>query len=798
MRDIAYALRTLRKAPLASLTIVFTVALGLGMVAAVFTFLNVFLFRVDNVPNVHELYGVERPRTADGDLVRLTQPVYHALRRETAVFTDVFAMVPETDSRVNGRTMSGALVTGNFFEVLGVGAVRGRVLTPADDEGRQPVVVLSDGGWSTHFASDPAVLSRSLLINGIRYDIVGVMPEGFRGLMVGMPDYWAPLSMIDQLQPALAAAKADIDVDIIGRLKPGLSRDVAQAQLIGWDAQRHERTAERRSAGITLVPRRGTVPQPMEAVLIFTPLFASFGLILLIGCANVASLLLARAVSRQKEVGVRLSLGASRAQIVRQLFTESVILALMAAALGYAISRLILETTIGAVVSTMPPDIGDVRLLVPDGDWRVGAFLAVAAIVASVLFGLVPALQATRIELVRTMRGEIMPDARPGRTRNVLIGIQVSASALLLISAGVFLRSALVSSTADPGMRTSDTAVVPVVNERLRQRVVDAVTRDPLVAAVAASFPDPVFGSLAALAESAQSKSPAAYKFVSAEFFSVLGIDIIRGRTFTAAESSADAGVAIVAESFARQMWPDGDALGQVLRLDRDPAAPPRESKVPPVTRSVTIIGVARDVPGFAFGEGRPTTVYVPITSGHAETTLAVRVHGDPERARSALLERLTAVDPNIEQIVTLRTMARMATYFLQIGFWLTLVLGSLALILTLSGVFSVMSYLVEQRTKEIGVRMALGATARDVARLVLGQTAWPVGVGLIVGAVLALATGILLLTYLEPIGSIVRLLDPIAYLASLVIIVIACAFAAWVPTMHAARIDPMKSLRHE
>jgi predicted permease len=798
MGDISYAFRSLRKSPLSSLTIVITVGLGLGMVAAVFTFLNVFLFRADNVPNIHEMFGVERPRTAEGELVPLSRPVYEALRRETSVFTDVFAMVPETDSRVNGRTMSGSLVTGNFFEVLGVGAAQGRVLTPADDDQRQPVVVLSDRGWETHFANDPAVLSRSLLINGIRYDIVGVMPRGFRGLIVGTPDYWAPLPLIEQLQPAIAAAKKEIDVNIIGRLKPGVSREVAQEQLIAWDARRNERTAEPRSAGITLVPRRGTIPQPMEAVIIFTPLFASFGLILLIGCANVASLLLARAVSRQKEVGVRLSLGASRGQIVRQLLVESVILALAAAVVGYGVSRLILETTIRAVITTMPPDIGDVRLLVPEGDWRVGVFLAVAAVMASAMFGLAPALQATRIELVRTMRGEVMPDARPGRTRNVLIGIQVAASALLLISCAVFLRSALASSTVDSGLRTSDTAIVPVGNEGLRQQVVDAVTRDPLVAAVAAAFPDPVFGSRPAVAASEQSKSPAAYKHVSAEYFSVLGIDIIRGRTFTGAETSADAGVAIVAESFARLMWPDGDALGQGLRLDRNPAEPPRESKVAPLTGSFTIVGVARDVPGFAFGEGEPTTVYVPITSSHAETTLAVRVKGDPERARSELLERLTAVDPNIEQVVTLRTIARMATYFLQIAFWLTLVLGGLALTLTLSGVFSVMSYLVEQRTKEIGVRMALGASARDVARLVLGQTAGPVGIGLVVGAALALATGILLLTNLEPIGQIVRLLDPIAYVASLVIIVMACALAAWVPTMKAAHIDPMKSLRHE
>ena len=312
MGDLSYAFRTLRKSPLASVTIVVTVGLGLGMVAAVFTLLNVFLFRVDNVPNVHELFGVERPSTADGDELRLTLPEYEALRRETSVFTDVFATIPETDSRVNGLTMAGALVTGNFFQVLGVGAAQGRVLTTADYDSRQPVVVISDRGWSTHFANDPNVLSRSVLINGIRYDIVGVMPKGFRGLMVGAPDYWAPLSLIEQLQPALVAQQKEIPVAVIGRLRPDMSREVALSQLIAWDARRIDSAAERRSPGVTLEPRRGTLPEPMEALILFTPLFVAFGLILLIGCANVASLLLARAVARQKEVCIRLSLGASR------------------------------------------------------------------------------------------------------------------------------------------------------------------------------------------------------------------------------------------------------------------------------------------------------------------------------------------------------------------------------------------------------------------------------------------------------------------------------------------------------
>jgi predicted permease len=521
-------------------------------------------------------------------------------------------------------------------------------------------------------------------------------------------------------------------------------------------------------------------------------------LILMIGCANVASLLLARGLSRQQEIGVRLSLGASRVQIVRQLLIEGLVLALIAAVVGYGVSRLILEAAVYSVLTTMPPDIGDVRLRVPDGDWRVAVFLVAGAVGATLLFALAPALQTTRLELVRTMRGEITRDARPGRTRSALISVQVTASALLLICAAVFLRSSFAASTFDPGVRTSDTVLVPIANEVTRQRVLDALVRDPLVVAVAASSPNPVFGTRPARAESGQVKAPAAYKFVSADFFNVLGIGLVRGRTFAAGENNVTAAVAIVSESLAGEMWPGGDPLGQVLRLAPDPAEPARDGALPAPAGGFMVIGVARDVAGLPFGEGKPTSVYVPVAATERSTVYTIRVHGDPETARRLLLERLTAIEPNLEPIVTFRTMAGMATYFLQLGFWLTLVLGGLALVLTVSGLFSVLSYLVEQRHREIGVRMALGATARDVGALMIGQTIRPVTIGMITGAGLALALGIVLLTMLEPIGTIVKLLDPVSYFAGLLLILIACALAAWVPTMKAAHIDPMQSLRHE
>ena len=802
-RDALYAFNAFRRAPLAALTIVTTVGLGLGLVTVVFTLLNVFLFRVDRVPRPEEMFAVERPRTADGTRVLLTQPEYEALRRETAVFSDVAAMVPEIDTRIEGRRMSSALVSGNFFQVVGVEAALGRTLTPADDDASatEPAIVLSHRGWLRLFESDAGVIGRTALIGGVPFTIVGVMPEGFRGLAVGAPDCWAPLTTLGQLRPMTAGGDHQIGIDVVGRLRPGMSRATALAGLMVWDSARAEPApVERRSSNITLEPKQGTIPQPLEAVILFTPIFFAFGLILLIGCANVANLLLARAVSRQREIGVRLSLGASRRRIVRQLLTESLLLALAAAALGFAISRQVLGLTIYAVTSTMPPDIGDVRLDVPAADWRVAIFLIGGAVISTLFFALAPALQATRLELVRTIRGEVTRDARPGRARNVLIGVQVTASALLLIGAAVFLRSALASATVDPGIRTADTILIEVANESRREAMIREVQADPTVTAVSAAWPGPL-GSRAAFAEQQGTRSRAAYKFVSPEYFDVLGIEIVRGRGFRPVERGADAGVLVVSESVARRLWPNGDGVGQTMTLEPDPNSATRRNDEPPLSaRIFTVVGIARDVPGFRFADFEEADVYVPISALAAKTSLIVRIHGDPEQARQALLQRLTLIDPNMGEVVTLRTVARIETYFLQIAFWTTLVLGGLALALTLSGLFSVLSYLVEQRRKEIGVRMALGASARSIGALIVSQSARPVGVGVVVGVALAAALGGVLLAIPDagPIAEIVHLLDPVAYVASLICILAACALAALIPAWRAARVDPVATLRSE
>ena len=810
--DIHYALRTFRRGPLSALTIVFTVGIGLGVVAVLFTILNMLLFRVDRVPEVASMYSVQRPQLGSEAPPPWTRPTFEAMRAEAHVFTDAYASVGPVDLLLNGRVMAVTLVSGTFFDVVRVNAVRGRTLTPADDArgGGNAVVVLSDKGWTRHFTRDPSVLGRTVLVNGAPFAVIGVMPPGFRGLEVVGPDLWAPLSQVAQFRLDARGREDAIGVEIVGRLKPGLSMESARAQLAAWDANQSTAPVDRRVISIELLPARGTVPQPLEAVAVFTPLFIVFGLILLIGCANVANLLLARGVARQREIGIRLSIGASRRRIVRQLMTESVLLALASAAAGYLISRAALEAAVYWMLRTMPMDLGQVNLAVPAADWRVALFLVTAAVAATAFFALIPALQATRIEPVRTLRGELVKDARPGGARNALIGIQVFASALLLICAAIFLRSAMASARFDPGFRTADTVLIDIPNESKRAAISQALATEPAITSYAAVKPPLLAPLRSAIAGTGAGNTPIAYKHVSSTYFDVLGIGIVRGRAFTAWERDEHP-VAIVSESVARALWPNGNGVGETLRLEPDgnfrlsggvlTINPDAKASDPPMAaRMVTVVGVSRDVAGFRITDVKDAGVFLPTGVEAARTAIVARVQGDPTLARQMLLDRLTKIDPNIGKIITMRTVLRIETLFLQIAFWVSVILGGLALLLTVSGLFSVLSYLVEQRSREIGVRIALGASAQKVTRMILSQTTRPVLYGLLAGAGLAAVLAIALLA--SPagalIGQIVHVTDPVAYGASLIIIIGACLAAAWIPATRAGRVDPMRTLRQE
>jgi predicted permease len=618
----------------------------------------------------------------------------------------------------------------------------------------------------------------------------------FRG-SVTPPDYWAPLALAGQFRDADAGREDQIAIEIIGRLKPGLSPEAAAAALSAWASGRADfKTPPGRPIQVALTPRQGTLSSDGFA-LVFSPLFFAFGLILTIGCANVANLLLARGVSRQREIGIRLSLGASRRRIIRQLLTESLLLALAAAACGLVVSWLFLERALHVVITTLPPEIAQFVILfnlaAPTPDWRVLVFLVAGAVMSTAFFGLAPALQATRLDLLRTMRGEVTRDARPGRARHALIAVQVGASALLLICAVIFLRGALAAASAEPGVRTIDTVRVSIANEPRRAALLRAVTAHPVVVALAAASRQTrgVIDTSVSSGAAGLSRLPVGQLAVSSEYFDVLGIDVVSGRGFTQAERTAEAGVVVVSETIARQLWPNGHSVGQVVRLEAPPSASPGTPSLP--SHTLTVVGVVRDP------SGSSALVYLPTGPESLETSLYLRVRDNPEQARQALLERLTSIDPALI-IITLRTMAGMRTYMLQVGFWLAVVLGGLALVLTVSGLFSVLSYVVEQQAKEIGVRMALGATTKNIAELVLSQSLRPIGIGLVAGGGIAAALAVVLMAtpVASEIGDTVRVFDPVAYAASLLVIVTSCALAVSVPAVRAARIDPMATLRKD
>ena len=813
IRDVRYALRSVSRVPLTTGTIVGTLAVGLGLVTVVFTIFSALFFRTDHVRRPHELFKVQQVPTP-GARVWLfwTRPQFEMLRREVPVFVDVSAVLRGITTRIDGPVMNGTLVTGNFFHMLGVNAAVGRTLTPADDQpGASPTVVLSQRGWNKLFAEDAAAIERPVLIkiNGRPFEVVGVMPEEFRGLALGAPDFWAPLALAGAVRERYAGKEHELFIDVIGRLKPDISPAAATAALSNWGSGRDGiKPADGRGGYFRLQPSDGTVGEDArEPLVVFLPLFMAFGLVLLVGCANVASLLLARGLSRQREFGIRLSLGASRGRVVRQLLTESLLLALAASTGAFVVSRVGLETAIRVAVATMPPEIAEsINLAVPPADWRVVLFLLAGAVVSTLAFGLWPALQATRIDLVRAMRNEVSRHMGPGLARQALVAAQVCASALLLISAAVFLRSALALSGNGSGARTTDTLSVDVANEPRRAAVLQALAEHPAVSALAASSPQAVSMPRSTFASTSEG-SPAVgvgYRFVSADYFRLLDIPVLKGRGFTPDEQTPDAGAAVVSESAARRLFPEREAVGQRLRLMRMEDGPlPPASPGPSIPSSIlTIVGVVADVksPMRVLSGTIGAVVYLPTSVAAAGTKITVRVKGDPYQARQALTDRLAAVDPALGAIMTMRTIAGLEAYILQLLFWVTVVLGALALGFTVSGLYSVLSYMVEQRKQEIGIRMALGAHARDVRAAVLLQSLGAATLGILVGAALAGTAAALLLRIpaASHIASILRVTDPVAYIVSLACILSACVLASLIPAARATRIDPIATLRQD
>src|SRR5260370_5968169 len=539
-QDTRYAIRGFRRAPVFALTVVATIALGLGLITAFFTVLNAFYLRPLAVHDPYSLYEIFwTDRTGDGH--DFTWPEFQEFLRENPAHSEALAYL-RVGARLDGRQESGILVTAEYFRMLGVSAALGRTLLPEDYSapGGEQVIVLSYSAWQNQFAGDPHIIGKKVLLRGYPFEVVGGAPSGFNGLGARPTDFWAPLTMSARFDsgPHLFGPERPRLLGIVARLKSGFGVRQAQAGVTVW-AQRVTANApnDRKAAGAAFVSRATTKPFNPKNVLMFSVLLAAFMVVLLIGCTNVANLMLSRAVSRQREIGIRLSLGATRGRLILQLLAESILLALPAAALGFVLSQAFIGLAIRVLFRTLPPGIAaGVLTRIPSLplDLRVFGFGLAAALVSALLFGLAPAVQATRTNVMQAARGDFSSEFRPSRLRNALVVGQITVCVLLLITAAILLRGIKRIETLDTGLSTR-ASIEMVVEEESRARVLERLSIDPAVQILSAGRNAPVNlkPMVPVMPHEGGTRLQIESNRVSPEYFTVFEIPIMRRVGFT-------------------------------------------------------------------------------------------------------------------------------------------------------------------------------------------------------------------------------------------------------------------------
>lgn len=793
--DLRYAVRALRRSKAFTATAVLTLGVGLGIASVAFTLVNAYVLRPFAVADPASLYEVSW-RELDSWQMH-SRERYGAIRSRRDVFADALAYreVFVANSR---RPWMGVLVSGNYFRLLGARMAIGRPIEEEDERtpGGDRVVVISHRAWRTAFGADPSVLGKTLRLRGETLEIIGVTAPEFTGIEESGRDFWIPLT----LHPAFRRGEP-VAVNVIGRLRPGVAKPQAEAALAALARDLKQPGAP--DARIVLQSKSTPFEYSPMLLLVFAPVILALALVLATCCANVANMMLARGLARQREMGVRLAIGAGRARLVRQLVTEALLIAGLAGVTGLVFSRIVLDGGERLFFASVPSEFASVvRLHTHELDYRVYLFTLSLAALAAAGAALVPALQATRVDLTGALRGEFAATAaaRSSRLRDALVVAQVVVCVVLLACGALIYRRASVFQAADSGMKPQ--GVVDLNLNRNQSPVATALLteRRDLVEAAAAARRVPFYNqldrTLVALEGSGNTAPiPAGFNIVSPEYFSVFGIPITRGRLFTDAEARDGSPVAVVSEATARAFWPGEDPLGKTIR-----ALPSKERHLETLDgySSLRVIGVARDVnSGWVFQGRDKTCLYLPAAIGSARAGwVLVRLRGNDtaaslDKLRRYIEDRWPELDTSP---VSMSAVFALQVYPFRAAAWITGMLGLVALGLAVSGIYGVLSYLVTQRSKEIGIRMALGATEGSVMALVLRQCAALSGLGAAIGCLLAGGAVQLLLWW----SASVRFLewDPIAIASGAALALAAALVAAAGPSRRAARVDPNEVLR--
>ena len=811
LQDLRYGFRMLRRKPLFTLIAILTLALGIGANSAIFTLVNTVLLRPLPVVAPDELVSLSVSGKNDS-LQAFSYPNYRDYRDRNEVLSGLFAtrMGPMSLSRDgNNERIWGYAVTGNYFDILGVSAARGRTFLPEEDRTplSHPVAVISYDSWQRRFGGDPAIVGQQILINGHKFEIVGVAPEGFSGTeLVYTPELWVPIMMQEWIEPGNAwiEERRTQNIFVTGRLKPGVTTEQAEASLNVLASQlalEYPNTNEGQK--ITLMPPGFILPGLRGAVISFTIILMSIvALVLLIACTNLASLLLARAAERRKEIAIRLSMGASRARLVRQLLTESLLLALAGGAAGFIFAIWIIDL----IVALKPPI--DIPLWINLAiDWRVMMFSLLASLATSLLFGLVPALQATKADLVPALKDTASQAGhRRSRLRNALVVAQVAFSLFLLITAGLVVRALQQLQDMGPGFDTRNGLVMSfdlglqgydkARGEQFHRQLKERVESLPGVSAASYAdlFPLSInYSSNSFYVEGetidrGANVPTAMVASIGLDYFSTMGVTVLAGRDFSERDDEKAKPVVIVNEAFVNRILPNvgsiHDALGK--RVKTSPEGTLRE-----------IVGVAKDGKYWTVGEAPQPFVYYPLLQSYSSTTtLIVRTNSDAQSMIGAIRGEVQRLDANLPlyDVRTFTEHVGVSLFPARIAATLSSSFGVLALILSTIGIYGVVSYSVAQRTREIGIRMALGAQARDVLRLIAGRGMALALIGITIGIVMAFA----LTRFMESVLYGVSATDPMTFAVITLLLAFVALVACYIPARRATKVDPMVALRHE